>query len=881
MGCLPAIGNRHLHTGTTRGILAVLVLAAAVLPLASALAQCPGEWPNDTDGGVAIPLGGLAAIPTSAVSVAANSASGGDGGFFVAYELDDAFLGKQVYVTRVDGEGNVVWTIAPDPAAAPDAMCGLGTSPPVVCPDGAGGCYVAWGDSPACGVGTIRVARVAGIGIVGWIVSAGNHIFPAGTYNHVRMVADDAFGAWLAFSGGAAACMPATSAIYVNHVDFAGNLAFGQGALRAMCVGDPTEPTMDVYTDPLYGSTVVVAAHLGSFFPGTFGAFAASLGGVRWTVSPLTPFGLTVTNPSLACDANGNTAIAWETPSAGSGDIYLQQISPDGTALRSGSTQIVCDAPTAQSRPRVVPDQLGGAYIVWQDARNNGLYMQRVDESSLTSTGGYLFADDGIPLTEVTYAESEHAIVSDNRNGFIAVWKTTRGIADDVYAQRVSPTGQLLWGNSTGVPVLTGAGVQSLPTLVPIHAIADTPASGYGEPRVAFAVVCTDARPAGPGVRGIAAQRLDFFGSVGCAAPVLTSMGDVPGDNGGFVALNYTRSYRDELARNDIEYYSIWRRIPEDLTKAGDSRVQVVDLAEISRAQLEAALQKAGDGATVVAREAKSGMPPGLWELVGTQPAHHAALGYSYTAATRMDVSDLLTEPQAEHHFFVSAHSFRANIWWDSDYVTTFSVDNLAPPPPSSFAVQQQYLTPKAGGQPTMVLSWAGSTAPDLREYLVFRGTTPDFVPGPPATALGHTASERFQDATVLPGEVVFYRVAAIDRHGNLSAYTAAAGGIVQTGSDPAQSSVAYFLAQNQPNPASGRTVISWSLANSEPTSLQVFDLRGRLVRTLVSEVRERGAHSIAWDGTDEHGSPVAAGSYVYRLAAGSFQQSRRLLLVK
>ena len=866
-----------------RTLFSAAVWAAALIPSlpGGALAQCPGVWPNENDAGIMLPSNGLSAAPPSTASMTPNVSLGGDGGFYATYEVAEPSVGMQVYLTRVDEEGNVVWTATPDQTGTVDIACSPGTSPPVVCTDGAGGCFVAWGNSPICGSGQIWVARVASIGLVAFNVSAGNPFWFAGSFNSVRMVSDGNGGAWLSFSGGDPLCIGATSAIYINHVDFQGNLTWGPGALRAFCIGAPVEPVMDAFNDPVFGSTVVVAASLGSLTPGTITACAATTAGIRWTQQSVSFGGLPTANPSLACDPNGNIAIAWEAPTSGSGDIHMQQLNAAGQPLRNSAAQPVCDINTVQSRPRVVMDDLGGAYIVWQDARNSGLYMQHVDESYPGSAGGYLFTDDGIPLTEVTYSETECSIIRDSKSGFIATWRTNRGIGDDIYAQRVSPTGQLLWGTFTGVPVLTGPGVQSLPTLVSTITPNDQFYTTIGDPKSSYAFACVDTRPAGVGVRGVVAQRVDWFGAVGCAAPVARSLGDVPGDNGGFVSLTYERSYRDELTRNDVEYYSIWREMQSDESKSGAAHGAPIDLATTSREQLEAAAKSAGESGTGVVRVSPAGMPAGLWELVGTQPAHHAGVGYSYTAATRMDMSDITTEPEAEHHFFVSAHSPRPNIWWDSNVVTGVSVDNLAPPPPSSLVVQAQFLTPKTGTQPSMVLTWVGSTAPDLREYLVFRGSTPDFVPPSPSAALGHAAGERFQDTSVMVGETVYYRVAAIDRHGNVSATTAAVGGIVQTGTDTAQPSIASFLGQSQPNPSRGRTLISWGLAQAAPTSLQVFDVRGRLVRTLVSELREPGAHSVTWDGTDQHGDPVAAGTYVYRLQAGSFQQTRRLLIVK
>jgi hypothetical protein len=98
---------------------------------------------------------------------------------------------------------------------------------------------------------------------------------------------------------------------------------------------------------------------------------------------------------------------------------------------------------------------------------------------------------------------------------------------------------------------------------------------------------------------------------------------------------------------------------------------------------------------------------------------------------------------------------------------------------------------------------------------------------------------------------------------------------------DLPQLALEFDLAQNHPNPFNPVTKVSFSLDRSGPTTLRVFDTRGRLVRTLVSESMAAGAHEVTWRGDDENGRPVASGVYFYRLESGDQQASRRMLLVK
>ncbi len=88
-------------------------------------------------------------------------------------------------------------------------------------------------------------------------------------------------------------------------------------------------------------------------------------------------------------------------------------------------------------------------------------------------------------------------------------------------------------------------------------------------------------------------------------------------------------------------------------------------------------------------------------------------------------------------------------------------------------------------------------------------------------------------------------------------------------------------LGQNYPNPFNPSTTIAFSLPQSGHVKLQVFDLRGRLVRTLLDETRPQGRQAVDWDGRDQRGSGVASGMYFYRLDAGKQTQQRRMMLLK
>ena len=89
------------------------------------------------------------------------------------------------------------------------------------------------------------------------------------------------------------------------------------------------------------------------------------------------------------------------------------------------------------------------------------------------------------------------------------------------------------------------------------------------------------------------------------------------------------------------------------------------------------------------------------------------------------------------------------------------------------------------------------------------------------------------------------------------------------------------ILEQNVPNPLNPETSIAFSLPQSEFVTLQIIDLRGRVVRTLLAETRSEGRNTVTWDGRDERGNFAASGTYLYRLVTPRRVVSRKLMLVK
>jgi hypothetical protein len=90
-----------------------------------------------------------------------------------------------------------------------------------------------------------------------------------------------------------------------------------------------------------------------------------------------------------------------------------------------------------------------------------------------------------------------------------------------------------------------------------------------------------------------------------------------------------------------------------------------------------------------------------------------------------------------------------------------------------------------------------------------------------------------------------------------------------------------FRLFQNYPNPFNPATVISWQLAVGSHVELVIYNLLGQRIRTLLNSRQSAGSHQVQWNGRDDNGEDVASGIYVFRLEAGEFVGSRKLLLVR
>ena len=167
-----------------------------------------------------------------------------------------------------------------------------------------------------------------------------------------------------------------------------------------------------------------------------------------------------------------------------------------------------------------------------------------------------------------------------------------------------------------------------------------------------------------------------------------------------------------------------------------------------------------------------------------------------------------------------------------------------------------------------IVVTW-GALERALESYNIYRD----------GALVGTVTSNLFVNMNVPAGTYV-YNVAGVFT-GSYEGPWSADFLIEHTDADPNLIPLVTSLDGNYPNPFNPTTTIKFGLHEVQVVSLNVYNIKGEKVRTLVSGELEAGYHSIVWDGRDESGKPAASGVYFYKMKADKFLQTKKMILMK
>lgn len=181
-------------------------------------------------------------------------------------------------------------------------------------------------------------------------------------------------------------------------------------------------------------------------------------------------------------------------------------------------------------------------------------------------------------------------------------------------------------------------------------------------------------------------------------------------------------------------------------------------------------------------------------------------------------------------------------------------------------------------GDKLIRLHWETQSETDNDHFVLYKKVLgePDFtpiaqIPGQGTTTQPHEYN--YTDYAVINGITYQYRISDVDINGIETLHDITASATPQSSSNIP---VEHTLYQNYPNPFNPTTTIRYDVKTEGLVRLQIFNLMGREVSTLVNELVSAGSHTITWDASE-----LPSGIYLYRMDAGDFHQIKKLLLLK
>ncbi len=765
-------------------------------------------------------------------------AQDGEGGAFIAW-TDSRNDGGDIYAQRLNVYGQELWT------TGGILLTPSGTqSWAKITPDGAGGVLVAWQDNRN-GTQDIYAQRLDSDGNELW-TSGGVAVTLAGGNQTVPDIAADGSGgaviAWDSYHS------PGTYDIYAQRIDYGGTALWTTNGEPVCTEGTGHQSKARVIVDTINGCAYFCWQDART---GTYDIYAHryTLAGLRgWAVDGTAICTATDNQlaPEMILDRNHNIIICWLDYRNGTGfGIYAQSINFWYVVQWTANGIPVFSATSGSADElHICAASEGGLLAAWDDDRD-GTYRARAQKVS--SAGSAQWTSEGELVCGITGQTKDPKITTDAPGGALIVWLDGR-YGSDLYMQHIDASGSLLW-------TANGALLTEAPGSQYVAAITD---DGAGSAIVSW----TNYRNS---QYDIYAGRMDRSGNWGFPAPMIASVIDVPGDQGGAVSVAWDASYLDSWPDYGITEYSVWRAIDQPAAMVFESSG-----AELltSAGDLDPGILESDPGTDIIRRGMLAGEPY-YWQLVSYDEA--------FAQENYADVISTLFDSTAVHHgyhyFQIIAHTGDRTVFWESFPDSGYSVDNLAPAAPLGLAGEQMF-TPEG-----LQLTWDPNSEADLAGYKIYRGTSSGFTPGP-GDFVASTPDTFSVDGDWDWSTGYWYKVAAIDIHGNESIF-AVMGPDMVTGDDPMPLPDATFLSQNFPNPFNPATTIAFGLKSGGHVSLRIYDATGRVVTTLIDESRSAGSYTAEWNGRGAGGSTVASGVYFYKLNTGEFKETKKMILLR
>ena len=195
-----------------------------------------------------------------------------------------------------------------------------------------------------------------------------------------------------------------------------------------------------------------------------------------------------------------------------------------------------------------------------------------------------------------------------------------------------------------------------------------------------------------------------------------------------------------------------------------------------------------------------------------------------------------------------------------SDFVIYHQVDSFTGSSPASGVIN-------------LAWSWTNGVPGYVGAYKLYRD-------GFEIISIPDTQILTYTDENVIPGTTYTYGLSLLCPDSYLMEPVTVT--VTSTGSDdPFTPVLVTHLGSSYPNPFVAQTSIRYSVKDSAPVFIGIYNVRGQLVRTMVNSPKAAGNYSVNWDGRAENGLPVSSGIYFYKMIAGKYSATRKVIMMK
>jgi len=564
--------------------------------------------------------------------------------------------------------------------------------------------------------------------------------------------------------------------------------------------------------------------------------------------------------PTITDDGNGGAIIVWIDLRSGTNwDIYAQRININGVVQWATDGVPICTQTGNQSDPTIINDGSGGAIITWSDFRSGyklDIYAQRIDPNGVA-----LWTTDGVPVCIQDSRKEFPTITSDRKGGAIIAWDDTRNSNLDIYAQRINSTGEAIWATD-GVPVCRQTDQQTKPSII------------YDRYGGAF-ITWEDNRNINS---DIFAQRIDSNGmalwdSLGVAVCTQTNDQYSPtitfdGNGGAIIAWTDIRGGID----------THWDIYDQRIDSTGGIVWATDGLAVYTQTYSQNAPAITSDlrgGAIITWHDTR---PPGPLDIYAQRIDSTGVIKWATDGAPVCTEFHQQGDPAIISDFrggaIITWYDLR-NDGWSDIYASKITSDGVVP-------VELTTFTAISEKDNSLFLTWSTATEKNNLGFEIQRsGDKQNFVKIGFLNGFGTTSEKHsytFSDTAPFAGKN-FYRLKQIDLDGTVSYSQVIEAGMIL----PQE----FSLSQNYPNPFNPATKIKYEIpiveaGHAPSVLLKVYDVLGNEVVTLVNEMKQPGSYEVSFNPqqTTNH-QQLTSGVYFYQLRAGSFVQTRKMIVLK